>query len=150
MGTILPELYETRMKQLLGSEYERYLACFEDKNLNGLRVNTLKLSPEAFEALSPFALERVGWIKNGYYCDGGERPAKHPYYYAGLYYLQEPSAMTPASLLPVKPGDRVLDLCAAPGGKSTELAAMLKGGSCPFPRCGSSFLSRKRPQSRPR
>ena len=53
--------------------------------------------------------------------------AKDLYYYAGLYYLQEPSAMTPASVLPVEPGDRVLDLCAAPGGKSTELGAKLMG-----------------------
>ena len=56
-----------------------------------------------------------------------QKPAKDPYYYAGLYYLQEPSAMTPAHVLPIEPGDRVLDICAAPGGKSTELAAKLKG-----------------------
>lgn len=72
------------------------------------------------------------WADNGFYYDGtldGEvlRPSKHPAYYAGLYYLQEPSAMTPAAMLPVVPGDRVLDLCAAPGGKSTELASKLKG-----------------------
>lgn len=77
-------------------------------------------------------LEPVPWTDNGFYYDGsleGEalRPSKHPAYYAGLYYLQEPSAMTPAAMLPVVPGDRVLDLCAAPGGKSTELASKLKG-----------------------
>ena len=79
----------------------------------------------------PWNLEPVPWADNGFYYDGtldGEvlRPSKHPAYYAGLYYLQEPSAMTPAAMLPVVPGDRVLDLCAAPGGKSTELASKLK------------------------
>lgn len=81
--------------------------------------------------LVPWNLEPVPWADNGFYYDGtldGEvlRPSKHPAYYAGLYYLQEPSAMTPAAMLPVVPGDRVLDLCAAPGGKSTELASKLK------------------------
>ena len=80
----------------------------------------------------PWNLEPAPWADNGFYYDGtldGEvlRPSKHPAYYAGLYYLQEPSAMTPAAMLPVVPGDRVLDLCAAPGGKSTELASKLKG-----------------------
>lgn len=125
METILPELFTARMKKLLGEEFDSYLACLKEKNHGGLRVNTLKLAPEEFETISPFPVERVPWIKNGYYYGDEEKPAKHPYYYAGLYYLQEPSAMTPASLLPVTPGDRVLDLCAAPGGKSTELAAKL-------------------------
>lgn len=114
------------MKNQLGEEYEAYLRSFEQNSKNGLRVNTAKLTPAEFEALSPFAVSRVPWVDNGYFYEG-ERPAVHPYYYAGLYYLQEPSAMTPACLLPVKPGERVLDLCAAPGGKSTELAAKLKG-----------------------
>lgn len=127
MRVILPELFKDRMKELLGSEYEAYEACFQDRHYGGLRVNTLKVKATEYEHLSPIKLRRVPWIKNGYFYEEKEQPAKHPYYYAGLYYLQEPSAMTPASLLPVKPGDKVLDLCAAPGGKSTELAAKLKG-----------------------
>nr|MCR4605573.1 RsmB/NOP family class I SAM-dependent RNA methyltransferase [Eubacterium sp.] len=76
----------------------------------------------------PFPITKIPYIHNGFFYDGDEYiPAKHPYYFAGLYYLQDPSAMTPASRLPVSPGDRVLDLCAAPGGKSTELAAKLAG-----------------------
>lgn len=122
----LPVSYSERMKKQLGEEYEAYLRSFEQNSKNGLRVNTAKLSPAEFEALSPFSVSRVPWVDNGYFYEG-ERPAVHPYYYAGLYYLQEPSAMTPACLLPVNPGERVLDLCAAPGGKSTELAAKLKG-----------------------
>jgi len=66
-------------------------------------------------------------MKNGYYYDTDQQPSKHPFYHAGMYYIQEPSAMTPASLLPITKGDKVLDLCAAPGGKSTELGAKLAG-----------------------
>lgn len=124
----LPEKYTERMKALLGEEeYQEYLKSFEQKNVRGLRVNTLKISPEEFEKISPFSLKKIPWTENGYYYEDDVQPAKHPYYYAGLYYIQEPSAMTPAQLLPVEPGDCVLDVCAAPGGKSTELAAKLKG-----------------------
>ncbi|HCE77865.1 MAG TPA: SAM-dependent methyltransferase, partial [Lachnospiraceae bacterium] len=77
--------------------------------------------------LSPFPVKRIPWVDNGFFYSEDVFPAQHPYYAAGLYYLQEPSAMTPASRLPVKDGDRVLDLCAAPGGKATELAAKLHG-----------------------
>lgn len=122
----LPESFKNRIKEQLGDEYEAYLQSFQEKSRNGLRVNTGKLSPVEFERMSPFGLQEVPWVPNGYLYED-ERPAVHPYYYAGLYYLQEPSAMTPASLLPIEPGDRVLDLCAAPGGKSTELAARLQG-----------------------
>lgn len=122
----LPESFKNRIKEQLGDEYEAYLQSFQEKSRNGLRVNTGKLSPVEFERMSPFGLQEVPWVPNGYIYED-ERPAVHPYYYAGLYYLQEPSAMTPASLLPIEPGDRVLDLCAAPGGKSTELAARLQG-----------------------
>jgi NOL1/NOP2/sun family putative RNA methylase len=123
----LPKLFEDRMKELLGEEYEEYLQCFDQNYYSGLRVNTLKITPEEFERICPYEIKRIPWIENGYYYDGKDQPARHPYYHAGLYYIQEPSAMTPASLLPIKPGDKVLDLCAAPGGKSTELAARLKG-----------------------
>ncbi|MCF0146564.1 MAG: hypothetical protein HUJ73_08255, partial [Eubacterium sp.] len=75
----------------------------------------------------PFLKERIPWTKNGFYVsdEEGQRPARHPFYAAGLYYLQEPSAMLPAANLPVSAGDKVLDLCAAPGGKATELAVRL-------------------------
>ena len=128
----LPEAFLLKMQELLGEEFGQYLESFKEEWMPGLRVNTLKLSPGELAELVPWNLEPVPWADNGFYYDGtldGEvlRPSKHPAYYAGLYYLQEPSAMTPAAMLPVVPGDRVLDLCAAPGGKSTELASKLKG-----------------------
>ena len=124
----LPEKFLENMKELLGEEYPAYLQCFEEESYTALRVNTQKLTPERFCEISPFALEDISWTAKGFYYDGKkDNPAKHPYYYAGLYYIQEPSAMIPASILPVEPGDKVLDLCAAPGGKATELAAKLEG-----------------------
>lgn len=122
------EEFLNRMRNLLGAEeFEAYVKSFEEERLYGLRVNTLKISTEEFLKITDLTLNPIPWIRNGFYYEGEERPAKNPHYFAGLYYLQEPSAMTPANLLPVMPGDKVLDLCAAPGGKSTELGAKLKG-----------------------
>ena len=129
----LPKAFIEEMKELLGEEYPAYLATYERPVRQGLRINLQKLTQEKWEALDPFGCEPVPWIQNGYYTEkeeGEEKgfgPSRHPYYYAGLYYIQEPSAMTPASRLPVKPGERVLDLCAAPGGKATELGCRLAG-----------------------
>lgn len=123
----LPIEFTEKMKNLLGEEYETFLASYEQPRNFGLRVNVNKISPEEFEKLAPFHLTKIPWTENGYYYEEQDAPARHPFYYAGLYYLQEPSAMTPASRLKVEPGDKVLDLCAAPGGKATELGARLHG-----------------------
>ena len=124
----LPESFTNRIKTQLGDEYEAYMNCLDQGMHHGLRVNTNKISVEDFLKISPFELKPVPWTTNGfYYDDKACTPSKHPYYYAGLYYIQEPSAMAPASILPVEDGDVVLDICAAPGGKSTELAAKLHG-----------------------
>lgn len=121
----LPERYTESMKDLLGEEYNSYIDSFNDKRLYGLRVNNLKISTDEFLKICPFKLTPIPWIDNGFYYSEEDKPAKHPYYYAGLYYIQEPSAMTPANVLPVNENDIVFDMCAAPGGKSTELASKL-------------------------
>lgn len=123
----LPQSFLDSIKEILGEDYEAFLAGFDGQRQYGLRVNTLKMNLEEFERIAPFHLKKVPWISNGYFYEAEDAPAKHPFYSAGLYYLQEPSAMTPASRLKVQPGERVLDLCAAPGGKATELGAALQG-----------------------
>ena len=122
----LPEAFQKKMKAILGEEYDDFLAGFEKPRHYGLRVNTAKITVEEFKELVPFHLTQIPWVENGFYYEE-DAPTRHPYYYAGLYYIQEPSAMTTASRLPVGPGERVLDLCAAPGGKATELGAKLFG-----------------------
>ncbi|MCD8103866.1 MAG: RsmB/NOP family class I SAM-dependent RNA methyltransferase [Lachnospiraceae bacterium] len=124
---VLPKEFQMRMEALLGDEYPSFLKTYEEPRRYGLRVNTLKISAEEFCRIAPFHLSPIPWISSGFFYEKEDTPSRHPYYYAGLYYLQEPSAMTPAQILPVNPGDRVLDLCAAPGGKATALAEKLRG-----------------------
>jgi NOL1/NOP2/sun family putative RNA methylase len=121
----LPESYLQKMQDLLKDEYEDYLAAMQMPHVNSIRINTGKISAEEFMKISPFPLEPVPWCAEGFYVPDDARPGVHPYYYAGLYYIQEASAMMPASVLPVDPGDVILDACAAPGGKTTALAARL-------------------------
>ena len=124
----LPEQFENKMREILKDEFPDYIACYDEPRYYGLRVNTNKISVEKFKEICPFEIKPIPWIENGFYYDGETIvPSKHPYYFAGLYYLQEPSAMTPANRLPIEPGDKVLDVCAAPGGKATELGAKLDG-----------------------
>ena len=123
----LPAAFLTRMQEMLGADYDNFIKSYENPRTFGLRVNTAKISCEEFERLAPFPVKRIPWVKNGYFYEEEARPSRCPLYQAGLYYLQEPSAMTPATRLPIVPGDYVLDLCAAPGGKATALGAALKG-----------------------
>lgn len=122
----LPEKYVNEMKELLQEEWNSYLASFQIPHDTALRVNESKISVEEFQKIFPYELKRVPWCHNGFYYHADDPVTKHPYYYAGLYYIQEASAMLPAESLPIEKGDRVLDICAAPGGKSTELGVKLK------------------------
>lgn len=122
----LPTAFIERMKkQLPQAEWEAFFAVYEKTPYKGVRANTLKVAPEALKTLFPVGAP-VAWEKNGFYYDG-EKVGAHPYFAAGLFYSQEPSAMCAAPMLGVQPGERVLDLCSAPGGKGTRLAADLQG-----------------------
>ena len=135
----LPSEYISKMTELLGEEeFEQYKASLDAPRASGVRVNTLKISTDDFTSdIGPILGEcgSVPWTTDGFYYDAsaGILPDKKlsagklPFYHAGLYYIQEPSAMYPAEQLGVRPGDKVLDMCAAPGGKSTKIACALKG-----------------------
>ncbi|MFH1524018.1 MAG: RsmB/NOP family class I SAM-dependent RNA methyltransferase [Chloroflexota bacterium] len=134
----IPTLFLERMSRLLGNEYAAFAVALEGEPVSGLRVNTLKIGVEEFRKISPIPLgERVPWCNSAFTLtltpspigrgEGVREPGKHPYHKAGLYYLQDPSAMSAATLLDPQPGERVLDLAAAPGGKTTQLAALMRG-----------------------
>ena len=122
---MLPVEFIARMQRLLGEEFDAFAACYDAPRFTALRLNPLKTA--APPDLSRFGLTPVPWAKDGFYYDAQTRPGLCAYHDAGLYYLQEPSAMAPAALLDAQPGERVLDLCAAPGGKSTQIAAAMAG-----------------------
>lgn len=121
----LPLAFKNRMKETLKDEYESFIDSYSHPPFNGFRVNTLKLSPSELLEIFPYSKGNVPWCDAGFYYDGGL--GKHPCHRAGLFYSQEPSAMISAELLNVSEGDVVLDLCAAPGGKSTHIASKLNG-----------------------
>ena len=123
----LPEAFCRRMKKLLGAEYAEFLASYDKKRSYGLRWNPLKASAEEFAARIPYELEPVSWAKEGFYYQEDDQPGRNVLHEAGAYYIQEPSAMAVAEVLDPAPGERILDLCAAPGGKATQIAGRMDG-----------------------
>ena len=121
----LPIPFKNRMKETLGDEYNSFIDAYSRPSLHGFRVNSLKITPDELLKIFPYSKGSVPWCDTGFYYDSGF--GKHPCHRAGLFYSQEPSAMISAELLNVEEGDVVLDLCAAPGGKSTHLASKLNG-----------------------
>ena len=124
---ILPQEFVNRMQDMLQEAYPAFVRSYENSKYQALRVNPLKVDKQAFLANAPFTLRPVAWEANGFYYESDNQPGKHPWHEAGVYYIQEPSAMAPVAYLETQPGEKVLDLCAAPGGKSTQIAAALQG-----------------------
>ncbi len=120
---MLPQAFLQRMERQLGEEFPQYLASLERPRAVALRFNPLKGAAPKLG----FVGEGVPWEENGFYYDPESRPGLHPYHEAGVYYLQEASAMSAVALLDPQPGERVADLCAAPGGKSTQIAGRMLG-----------------------
>lgn len=117
-----------RMKSLLGDEYDEFLKFYEAENFRGLRVNTLKCSVEKLKNLLDFELNNTPFCGEGFYIpDNVSSLGNNPLHHAGAFYIQEPSATSAVTMLDVNEGDYVLDLCAAPGGKSTQIGAKLNG-----------------------
>lgn len=124
----LPEAFLKRMRELLGEEFPAFLESYEAERVQGLRWNPLKGEPSSLVLRygKRFGLSPVSWCAEGNYYDQKTRPGKHALHEAGIYYIQEPSAMAVTVLLDPQPGERILDLCAAPGGKTTHIAGRMR------------------------
>ena len=124
---MLPIDFTNRMKAILGEEYEKFEASYSEVPVRSFRVNTNKISEENFEKINLFGGKKIPYAENGFYfsCDG---IGNHPYHHAGMIYIQEPSAMAPVASVDIQPGWNILDLCASPGGKSTQAAAQNPDG----------------------
>lgn len=124
---MLPEQFTERMKALLGEEFPQFYDSYQRPCCRALRMNPLKAERASFLEAAPFSLREVPWEGNGFYYGQEDQPGKHPWHEAGVYYIQEASAMAPAAFLDARPGERVLDLCAAPGGKTSQIGAAMRG-----------------------
>ena len=126
----LPEKFEDRMKKMLGDEYDDFIKSMDETPIfTGIRINTSKVGAKDAVIKEFGELQNVPWCSDGFYADKSKISGNHPYHLAGLFYFQEPSAMSTVSALNIKSDDYVLDLCAAPGGKSTDAVASLPVGS---------------------
>ena len=116
----LPTEFVTRMKMLLGEEYPQYESSFNNEPVKAFRVNTDKISLEDFLKIDCFSSGKIPYAETGFYLDY-DKIGNHPYHHAGMIYVQEPAAMAPAECIEIDPDWKILDMCAAPGGKSTQL-----------------------------
>lgn len=116
----LPLEYSERMKSILRNEFNSYINALNSSPIRAFRVNTDKISLEDFKKINIFSKEEIPYVENGFYFDY-DRIGNHPYHHAGMIYVQEPGAMAPAECVDIDPDWKILDMCAAPGGKSTQL-----------------------------
>ncbi|MBQ4626562.1 MAG: SAM-dependent methyltransferase, partial [Clostridia bacterium] len=114
----LPLEYSERMKMLLENEYEDYINELNNPPVRGFRVNSDKISLDDFKKINIFSSKKIPYVENGFYLDY-DKIGNHPYHHAGMIYVQEPGAMAPAECIDIEPDWKILDMCAAPGGKST-------------------------------
>ncbi len=116
----LPQEFIARMKKILGDEYAQYENSLCDSPVRAFRVNTEKISTDEFEKICNIPYEKIPYVENGYYFDY-DKIGNHPFHHAGMIYVQEPGAMAPAECIDIQSNWTILDMCSAPGGKSTQL-----------------------------
>lgn len=124
---MLPVEFEKRMKNLLSEDYEKFKTAIGEKPVRAFRINTQKISEENFLKINPFDGEKIPFADNAFYFDY-DGIGNHPYHHAGMVYVQEPAAMSAAASLDIEPDWKILDLCAAPGGKTSQAASKLENG----------------------
>ncbi len=123
----MKEEYLSRMKLLLKDDYQKFIDTYNDNKISAIRVNTDKISVDEFMKICPFNIEKIPYTKDGFYVNE-DGLGNHPYHHAGLFYIQDPGAMYTANCVDLKPNWLVLDMCASPGGKTTQIANRLTNG----------------------
>lgn len=123
----LPEAFKTRMKNLLKEEYDEFIEALNENPVRAFRVNTDKISLDEFDKINPFLTEKIPFVENGFYFEH-DKIGLHPYHHAGLIYVQEPAAMAPAECVDIESDWHIVDMCASPGGKSTQLKNKASNG----------------------
>ena len=124
---MLPSEFLTRMKELLGDDYDAFIKSYDEAPVRSFRINTNKISEEDFLKINPFGGEKIPYAENAYYFDY-DKIGNHPYHHAGMIYIQDPGAMSAVASVDIQPDWKILDLCAAPGGKSSQAADKLTNG----------------------
>ncbi len=124
---MLPNEFTLRMKELLGDDYENFISSFDDSPVRSFRVNTKKIAQNEFEKINPFGGEKINYADGAHYFDY-DGIGNHPYHHAGMIYIQDPAAMSVVASVDIQSNWKILDLCAAPGGKSTQAADKLTDG----------------------
>ncbi len=125
---LLPQEFKIKMKKMLNEEFETFLDCYQKPHYRGIRLNPLKCDIKTLEEAVPFSIQPAPFSPFSYYIPAGaEKIGSLPMHHAGAFYSQEPSAASAVTVLNPQPGEVLLDLCAAPGGKSTQIAALLGG-----------------------
>ena len=122
---MIPEKFSERMKEMLGDEYATFESALSEKNVRGVRVNTAKISPEDYKSVTELDLSPIPYADYGFIPHDAEGIGTTAEHHAGMIYVQDPGAMATVTALDVERGWRVLDACAAPGGKASQLAALV-------------------------
>lgn len=126
---MIPERFKEKMKNILGNEYPRFIDALENgEAVRGMRANLIKTSPEKLLGDGEFRLEPLSYVDNGFILREQRQMGASPYHHAGMVYMQDPGAMASAAALDIEPDWWVADLCAAPGGKSSQIAERLSEG----------------------
>ncbi len=124
---LIPKEFENRMKDIIPN-YDKFINEMENDNVKGIKVNTNKIEVEEFLKIFPYKLEKIPYTNDGFYLKENIKIGNHPYHHMGLFYSQDPGAQAPINSIEIKEDYKVLDLCAAPGGKSIQIASKLKKG----------------------
>ncbi len=123
----IPEEFDKKMNKIIPF-YDKFLEELDKDSVKGINVNTTKISTKEFKKIFPYKIKKIPYSDNSFYLEENVKIGNHPYHHAGLFYSQDPGACMPINSINIKEDYKVLDLCSSPGGKSIQVAQLLKKG----------------------